>query len=308
MKLPAPGATVTSPGTPRIICYHQTHYLNGKFVSILPLLTHETGVTHVIVAAIHINEPPGNITLNDLPYSSPSNEPLWLEVFKLQKANVKVLGMLGGAALGSFTRLDGDTESFKKYYEPLREMIVWTGLQGLDLDVEEEMSLSGIIRLITRLKSDFGTDFLLTLAPVATALQNGKHLSGFDYEDLEAAVGHHIAWYNTQFYCGWGTLESPADYETIVERGWPPEKVVAGLVTNPANCRGWVADGVLRETLEALVRRFPRFGGVMGWEYFNSMTEGEGEGRPWVWAAFMNKILRDAGASEKVVESSTSDG
>jgi hypothetical protein len=32
----------------------------------------------------------------------------------------------------------------------------------------------------------------------------------------------------------------------------------------------------------------------MGWEYFNSMTEGGGEGRPWGWAEFMNGILNSA--------------
>src|SRR4051794_35474607 len=99
-------------GTPRLICYHQTHYHNGKFVSILPLLADDVGVTHIIIAAIHLNDTAGDVTLNDDRYSASVNDPLWQEVRTAQKAGVKVLGMLGGACPGSFTALDGDTRSF----------------------------------------------------------------------------------------------------------------------------------------------------------------------------------------------------
>lgn len=106
--------------------------------------------------------------------------------------------MLGGAAKGSYQKLDGDRTSFLRYYEPLRQMVRQLGFDGLDLDVEEDMSLAGIVRLIDQLKFDFGSGFIITLAPVATALQGLRHLSGFDYEALEKAMGRHIAWYNTQ--------------------------------------------------------------------------------------------------------------
>ena len=89
----------------------------------------------------------------------------------MQDIGVKVLGMLGGAAQGSFQRLDRSGGEFEAYYVPLRDMIRRHNLDGLDLDVEEPMSLNGIIRLIDRLKTDFGPEFLITLAPVATALR-----------------------------------------------------------------------------------------------------------------------------------------
>jgi hypothetical protein len=92
---------------PRVIVYHQTIHRDGKYVSLLPLITNQTGVTHVIVAAIHLNEGPGNITLNDDPPHASKYETLWGEVAWLQASGVKVLGMLGGAAKGSFERLDG---------------------------------------------------------------------------------------------------------------------------------------------------------------------------------------------------------
>lgn len=95
---------------PRVIVYHQTIHRDGKYVSLLPLITNQTGVTHVIVAAIHLNEGPGNITLNDDPPDASKYETLWGEVAWLQASGVKVLGMLGGAAKGSFERLDGPDE------------------------------------------------------------------------------------------------------------------------------------------------------------------------------------------------------
>ena len=160
----------------------------------LPLL--ETGTTHVIVAALHINSRE-SITLNDAAYDDALHLPIWQETQTLQRAGVQVLGMLGGAHQGSFTRLDGDVESFEAHYKLLERLVRFAGLDGLDLDVEEAMSLSSIIRLINRLKRDFGRGFLVTLAPVATALWELQNLSGFDYEALEKAFATEIAWYNT---------------------------------------------------------------------------------------------------------------
>lgn len=286
---------------PRIIYYHQTQYHENSFVSLLPILTENTGVTHVYIAAIHINSR-DSITLNNDPYTAPKFTPLWQEVRTLQAGGVKVMGMLGGAAQGSFTVLDGGIELFEAHYSLLRQLLQWTNLDGLDLDVEEAMSLPSAIRLIDRLKEDFGRNFLITLAPVATALLGQQNLSGFDYEALEKAFAHKIAWYNTQFYCHWGCMRSSADYEKIIARGWLPNKIVAGLVTNPVNCTGWVGDEELRATLTALVRKYPTFGGVMGWEYFNAMTEADGEGKPWCWGKFMASILHSSHHGEQLWE------
>ena len=51
--------------TSRIVIYYQTqHNLDGTPCSILPLITQpDIAVTHVILAAIHLNDPPGHITL-----------------------------------------------------------------------------------------------------------------------------------------------------------------------------------------------------------------------------------------------------
>jgi len=101
----------TQPQCPRLILYHQTHLDHSDNpISILPVLTNNTGVTHVIIAAIHLNEGPGNITLNDHPPDYPKFNTLWSEVAQLQTAGVKVMGMLGGAAKGSYARLSGSDD------------------------------------------------------------------------------------------------------------------------------------------------------------------------------------------------------
>jgi chitinase len=256
-----------SKSTRRIIFYHQTHYRDDRYISIQPTILPGAGVTHVIVAAIHLNSPE-RITLNDDLYDSDKFIPLWDEVRQLQAAGIKVLGMLGGAAQGSYMKLDGSLEGFHRWYQPLRRMITWAKFDGLDLDIEEAMSLGGVVRLIDHLKTDFGQSFLITLAPVAPALLNRQNLGGFNIEELEKGLGSRIAWYNTQFYCGWGDMSKTHDYDTIIARGWPQEKIVIGLVTNASNCSGHVKEAKLRECLKELVSRYPRIGGVMGWEYW----------------------------------------
>ncbi|KAH9909485.1 glycoside hydrolase family 18 protein [Xylariomycetidae sp. FL2044] len=289
---------------PRLILYHQTtHDPEGNLNSILPLLTRPgISITHLIVAAIHINEDADAITLNDHAPSDPRYISMWAELRIAQASGVTVLGMLGGAAKGSYTRLDQDHSTFDRYYAPLYELIHERGLQGLDLDVEEEMSLAGIIRLIDRLRGDFGPDFIITLAPVAAALLDARaNLSGFDYESLEVMRGSQIAWYNAQFYCGWGDASNPAMYEMCLARGWAPEKLVVGLVTTPENGAGFVPFELLGPNLALLRRQLPRFGGVMGWEYFNGQPGGKD--RPWEWAQMMTRLLGGGGRKDIGAES-----
>jgi len=100
---------------PRLILYAQTHHTpSGQPISLLPLLTNNTGVTHVYIAAIHLNDRAGDITLNDHHPDDARYGQLWGEVAWLQGAGVTVMGMLGGAARGTFERLSGDEASVRR--------------------------------------------------------------------------------------------------------------------------------------------------------------------------------------------------
>ena len=92
--------------------------------------------------------------------------------------------MLGGAARGTFALLDGSDASFETHYLLLRDFLRTHRLDGLDLDIEEPMALASVIRLIDRLRADFGPRFLITLAPVAMALivdQRIENYAEFSY-------------------------------------------------------------------------------------------------------------------------------
>jgi hypothetical protein len=281
------------PHRPRIVVYYQTHHdAQGNHISVLPLVTGGTAaVTHLILAAVHLNEEPGHITLNDHVPSHARFTTLWAELRLLQASGIKVMGLLGGAAPGTYAVLSGDAAAFERYYAPLRDMVRERGLDGLDLDVEETMSLPAIVRLIDRLRSDFGRGFIISLAPVAAAMIDPtKNLSGFDYAELETARGTEIAFYNTQFYCGWGSCHDTAMFGMVMARGWNPEKIVIGLVTNPENGGGFVPLEQLALVLMTLRGHYGvRFGGVMGWEYFNSLPGGRE--RPWEWASWMTALV-----------------
>ena len=264
----------------RVVVYYQTQYNGGSYVSPLGLTDHGTGVTDVIVGAIHLNDD-HSVHLNDDPPSDPKFGQMWSDLATMRGQGVHVLAFVGGAAQGSFRNLQND---FDTYYPLLRDLISTYQLSGIDLDVEEPMSNDAMNRLIDALHGDFGDGFLITLAPVATELQGGGGLSGMDYDRLYRERGGQISWFNTQFYCGWGSLADTSGYDAIIGHGVvPADKVVAGTVTNPGNCSGYVDMPSLQNTLRSLVAKYPSFGGVGGWEYFNSLPGDTGA--PWEWAA-----------------------
>lgn len=185
-------------------------------------------------------------------------------------------------------------------------------LDGIDLDIEEPTTFPSVRRLILRLRKDLGPQFLISLAPVATALlpdprvpilfpvfgllPSLPHLSGpdFSYFRLEAdpRLQREIAWYNTQLYCGWGDASNVAQYDAIIRTGWDPSRVVLGVVTNPRNGAGHVHVDTLCTVLASLRQMYPNFGGVMGWEYFNSGLESKGAAGPWEWVKRIGQAIR----------------
>ncbi|RYO81521.1 hypothetical protein DL764_009754 [Monosporascus ibericus] len=268
----------------RVVVYYQTTHYNGSAtndVSLLPLINSQPEVltAHVLlIGAIHVvTEEQGWMRLNDYTPDNPIFDHVWSDAAVLQAAGVAVMVMVGGAAPGSWPRLGGDEANFELYYGHLRDFVGTYNIHGLDLDVEQSMPLSDIIRLIDRLRANFGDDFIISLAPVASALtEGGGNLSGFNYFELEAQRGSSIDFYNGQFYYGRGDASSAADYEDIIDDGFPAEKV--------------------------LTAENPTFGGVAGWEYFNSLPGGDNA--PWEWAAWMADAMEsDASVVKREISS-----
>ena len=58
-----------------------------------------------------------------------------------------------------------------------------------------------------------------------------------------------------------------------------------GVLTNPGLGHGYIELEELKRTLAVLVQFYRGFGGVMGWEYYNSKPGDES--MPWLWATTM---------------------
>lgn len=178
----------------------------------------------------------------------------------------------------------------------------------MDLDVEQDTSLETIVHLITQLKADFGDGFIITLAPVATALMEGSNLSGFDYIALENTISDKISWYNAQFYSGFGSLFPDDQYIDIVEfgMGLDPNRLVATTLTNPSNGFGYISpENVVSSVTDLAAKYGFNFGGVAGWEYFNSLPV---PGEPWVWAALMSFSMTELQEAKQLAGSSKRSG
>jgi Glycosyl hydrolases family 18 len=280
----------------RVIYYYQTQYYQGKYVSLSKIWkqvnpkTHKPITSDVMVAAFHLGYDTSNkpyIHLNDNVPSDPMFKVMWKEVATLQKNGVSVRMMLGGAAQGSYANLFSHWTTF---YPILKRTLKHYQLDGIDMDIEEQVTLADAQKLVAQLNQDFSKQFIMTMSPVAPDLWGYVGFSGFKYKDLyDSAEGKRINWFNGQFYCGWATLATPTEYELIIKNGYPPEKIVGGMIGNPANCSGFVPINTVAKTVGELVAKYPRFGGVADWEYFNTLPGGLPN--PVKWGAIMAKAM-----------------
>ena len=259
--------------TKRVIYYYQT------FTGIDQIIALEDVVTHIHLSSIHfgLTKNQRYIHLNDnSPYDSIFNT-VWnqLETYK-KVCKGKVILMIGGAG-GGFSTLFSD---FETYYNLLKTLIYKKRdiIDGIDLDVEEDIGYSNIKRLISRLKFDFGTDFIITLAPVQFALQTDEPgMGGFSYKTLYKDIGHFIDYFNGQFY---GDYSEEA-YTQVIENGYPPEKIILGSLSGNYNKH-------YSTVVENLAKKYPNFGGVFNWEYFDAPPN---PNNPAIWALMMKNYM-----------------
>jgi hypothetical protein len=281
----------------RVIYYDQTIYHGtssdpANYVSLAPLgnapnvdpTTQKPYVTDIIVAAFHLGAQSDgtSLHLNDDPPDAAIFDPLWSETSALQAQGVNILAMLGGAARGSYASLFDANGNLTPYYDVLTQALKDHHFNGIDLDIEESLSLASTEKLITRLRADFGTDFVITMAPVARALQGGTDpFSGFDYGTLYQDHGADISWFNVQFYSGFGSLSSTTAYTAIVNAGFPADKIVGGMLGSSNDGSGFVQMSTVQTTITALLTSYPDMGGVDCWEYFDAAPGGTADPAMW---------------------------
>jgi len=286
----ASAATVQAQAsTHRVIYYYQTLTDLTPVIQNLNPATGKPYPTHINLGAFHLGpQSDGTLMhLNDYPPDNPIFAKPWQQLKQLQGMGVKLHMLLGGAACCSFQSLFSD---WNRLYPVLKQTLQQYHFDGIDLDIEESVALTDVQRLIDQLSADFGSSFAITLAPVASDLTGGGGLSGFDYKDLyNSPQGARIAWFNTQFYSGFGSLSSTSDYDRAVRNGFPADKIVAGMLSNPANGGGYVNINTAASTVKQLARKYSNFGGVFAWEYFNSLPGGTAH--PEQWSILMTQSM-----------------
>lgn len=149
------------------------------------------------------------------------------------------------------------------------------------------------------------------MAPVASALTspNGGDLSGFSYFDLDdqavASDGTKlVSWYNGQFYSGFGSPASTSTYDSIISAGWDPARVVMGVLDSPTDGSGYVSTATIESAASNLKSKYPSFGGVDGWEYFDAGS-GDSDAQPSQWVQAIASSLFGASSKREAKDRST---
>ena len=264
----------------RIIYYYQTFTSLKSILDLKPQL-----VTDIIVSSIHFGKNldlSPYIHLNDHIPTNTIFDTMWEEIEMANNMGINIHVMVGGAG-GAFTDL---FENFNIYYEMLKNFIKSKSyIKGINLDVEEETSLENIKMLINKLNEDFGSDFVITMAPVSFALiGDNPGMGGFKYKELiKSDEGKRLNWLNGQFY-GNFNLES---YNLVIENGYNEEQIVLGMLGNDFDSK--LFKSACKE-ITKIYNCYPNFGGVFVWEYFNSPPDGEKN--PANWAVNIKKSLK----------------
>jgi hypothetical protein len=260
----------------------KTIYYYQTFVGLDKLLTHVEDIDVINISSIHFDEDKHgtkNIYLNDYLPIDKRFDDMWLDCEKCYNQGTIIMLMVGGAG-GAYQNL---FKHFDIYYPMLHQLLKEkTFVQGIDLDIEEGVSLDKIKMLMRRLKADFGNSFKLTMAPVAPSLMHdGSSMAGFSYKELfSSEEGKFIEWFNTQCY---GSF-SKETYDLIIRNGYPPQKIVMGMESGQFNKHNF--NNALSE-VKKILEDYPKMCGVFDWEYFDAPPD---DHDPSLWCKLMKHL------------------
>ncbi|KAI1386059.1 glycoside hydrolase [Hypoxylon trugodes] len=227
--------------------------------------------------------------------SIPSNAWALTEMKTVQKAGVAVSMFMRGG-WGNFN----NDSNFDTYYSVLHDTLKKYGFDGIDLDIEDNtdgnehpITIEPVTKLVKRLRQDFGPDFVITLAPVSTAMAgSGSNLSKFSYKELEKRAGDAISWYNVQFYYLSNELGSTASVDSVINNGWSPERIVIGMMTTP-DFPPFIEFSKVAKTLQKLKKKYPAIRGIDGFDYYDQKPGGYPA--PWEWPRWAVRQMKRSG-------------
>ena len=245
-------------------------------------MSHVEDVDTIIISSIHFDKDKDEkekIYLNDNLPSDIKFDTMWMETKKMSDQGTLILMMVGGAG-GAYQSLFNE---FEIYYPLLRDLLQEkTYIGGIDLDIEEPVSIENVKMLIKRLKNDFGKDFLITMAPIAPSMiTDNSGMGGFSYKELVSSEeGKLVDRFHVQCYESF----SFETYENIIKNGWNPEQIVMGMMS------GQFTKDTFKNALqevESCLKRYPEMAGVFVWEYIDSPPD---EKDPSQWSYQMKHL------------------
>ena len=243
-------------GTQKILFYYQTF---SSLDTIINLKCKTNADIYVYISSVHFG------LENKTPYIGINNNPvnqqgtLWDDALKANENGINIMLMLGGAG-GAYTTM---FSNFEVYYDLLYKLLNEKRyIKGIDLDIEEGVKLEDVKMLIKRLNKDFGNDFIITLAPVASSMMyDMPGMGDFVYKELHtSSEGELISWYNVQCYeeCSFNV------YNTIIENGYTPDKIVFGILGDDYDSSSFIP---IKEEINKIKIKYPTMGGCILWEY-----------------------------------------
>ena len=256
----------------KIIYYYQT------FSSLKPLILTNIKNICIYASSLHFGRDTSGAPYLNLNDSAPEQQTYVL--MDLENANlngITIMVMLGGAG-GAYGALFRD---FDAYYQLLYLFLKkYPFIKGIDLDVEEPVTLPNIQLLIKCLDRDFGKKFIITMAPISPSMSSDNPgMGGFSYKKLyQSWQGQRINWFNVQCYGNY----TAAVYQSIIENGYPADKIVFGMLGDSYNPANFPA--ALNE-IKRVSHDYVNMGGVCLWEYGDTTID------PIVWGLDIDKIF-----------------
>ena len=262
----------------RIILYYQT------LVDLKPLIdlvskNNNPLVTDITLASIHFGKNDDNssyIHLNDHSPNDDRFKKIFSQLSTLKNKNVNINLLIGGAG----TAFNDLFSNYDTYYNLLKQSILneLCFIDGFNLDIEEQVDISDIIKLVKNLKKDFPNKKIIFAPLVESIATDEPGMGRFSYKKLYNEIGESIDYFNVQCY-GEYSLNL---YNQMKKNGYPSEKIVMGMLT------GQDFNSIINE-VEKISHEDSRFGGVAVWEYFNAPPSSPEH--PYVWCEIMMNIL-----------------
>lgn len=254
----------------------KTCYYYQTFVGLSDVLNQPQNVDQIIISSIHFDDGKTDIEifLNDYSPEDKRFNNMWKETESCKEKGIEILAMMGGAGLAFHVFFS----EFGKTYPLLLNFFKkrpW--ITGIDLDVEENVDINNIKKLINKLKQDMGSEFVISMAPLGSSLANDiSGMGGFDYKTLyNSPEGKYINYFHAQCYNGSFTENM---FASIVKNKYPPEKIIMGMMSGDYGVNNF--DNALTE-VKNILNIYPNMGGVFDWEYLDAPPDPK---NPVIWA------------------------